>query len=79
MGAVEIEFIKPYGRCVITTTDQNSAVRGREPLHTLATYRTRRMDDGSRGVIFGQHGIPRTVGTIRAGDTVCVSTRPSHP
>ena len=79
IGDAEIEFVQPCGRCVITTTDQNSGVRGHEPLRTLATYRTRRMDDGSQAVTFGQYGIPRTVGTIRAGDTVCVSTRPSHP
>ena len=79
VGDVEIELVVPCGRCVITTTDQNSGVRGREPLRTLAIYRTRRNDDGGRGVIFGQYGIPRTLGTIRAGDTVCVSTRPSHP
>ncbi|MDN3353109.1 MOSC N-terminal beta barrel domain-containing protein [Actinomadura sp. DC4] len=79
IGDMEIELVKPCGRCVITTTDQNSAVRGREPLRTLATYRTRRTDDGSRAVIFGQNGIPRTVGTIRAGDRVCATTRRSHP
>lgn len=79
IGEVEIEFVKPCGRCVITTTDQNSGIRGHEPLRTLATYRTRRTDDGRRVVTFGQYGIPRTLGTIHAGDAVCVSTRPSHP
>jgi uncharacterized protein YcbX len=79
IGDVEIELVQPCDRCVITTTDQNSGVRGHEPLRTLATYRTRRRDDGRRGVSFGQYGIPRTLGTIRAGDTVCVPTRPSHP
>jgi uncharacterized protein len=67
---VEIELIKPCARCVITTTDQDSGLRGPEPLRTLASYRTRRKDDGSRAVIFGQNAIPRTLGTIRLGDEV---------
>ena len=79
IGDVEIELVKPCGRCVITTTDQDSGVRGREPLRTLASYRTRRRDDGSRAVDFGQNGIPRTVGTIRAGDRAYASMRRSHP
>jgi uncharacterized protein YcbX len=70
IGAVEIELVKPCARCVITTTDQETALRGREPLRTLATYRTRRLYDGRRGVIFGQNGIPRALGTIRVGDPV---------
>jgi uncharacterized protein YcbX len=76
---IEIELVRPCRRCVIITTDQDSGLRSPEPLRTLATYRIRRMDDGSRGVIFGQKGIPRTLGTIRAGDRVCASTRHSHP
>jgi uncharacterized protein YcbX len=79
IGYVEIELIEPCRRCVITTTDQNSGARGHEPLRTLATYRIQRMSDGSRAAIFGQNGIPRTLGTISAGDTVCASPRRSHP
>lgn len=69
IGEVEIEPIKPCSRCVITTTDQESGVRGREPLRALAMYRTRR-SDGSQAVDFGQNAIPRTFGTIRVGDEV---------
>lgn len=70
IGEVEIELVRPCTRCVITTTDQDSGVRGREPLRTLATFRSRELDDGRRGVIFGQNGVPRTTGTITVGDTV---------
>jgi uncharacterized protein YcbX len=76
IGDAEIEFVKPCPRCVITTTEQESGVTDHEPLRTLATYRTRRTHDGSRGIMFGQCGIPRTLGIIRAGDPVFVSTRP---
>jgi uncharacterized protein len=73
VGDVELEVVKPCTRCVITTTDQETAVRGREPLRTLAAYRTRTLPDGERGVVFGQNAVPRTLGTISVGDAVEVA------
>lgn len=70
IGSVEIDLVKPCDRCVITTTDQETGLRGREPLRTLATYRTKPKDGGGQAVFFGQNGIPRTFGTIRVGDAV---------
>jgi uncharacterized protein len=70
LGDVQIELVGPCIRCAIITTDQDSGVRGPEPLRTLATFRTRTLDGGGRGVIFGQNGIPRTAGTVAVGDTV---------
>ncbi|MFC9977931.1 MOSC domain-containing protein [Spirillospora sp. NPDC127200] len=63
--AVEIELVKPCARCVITTTDQDTGERGREPLRTLARYRT--ID---RGVRFGQNAVPRAPGALTVGDPV---------
>lgn len=57
--------VKPCARCVVTTTDQDTATRGQEPLRTLARYRTREL-----GVIFGQNLIHAHTGTIRVGDVV---------
>ncbi|MCO5997415.1 MOSC domain-containing protein [Actinoallomurus rhizosphaericola] len=73
IGGVELELVKPCARCVITTTDQETAVKGREPLRTLATYRTLVFPDGDRGVIFGQNAVPRALGTINVGDAVEVT------
>jgi uncharacterized protein len=70
IGEVEIELVGPCVRCMIITTDQDSGLRGREPLRTLAAFRTRELDGGGRGVTFGQNGIPRTAGTIAVGDSV---------
>ena len=64
-GGTLIDAIKPCTRCVITTTDQETGERGREPLRTLATYRT-----GDGGLLFGQNCVPRTVGTLSVGDPV---------
>ncbi len=68
VGEVEIDVVKPCARCTITTTDQATAARGKEPLRTLATYRA-----GKSGPLFGQNAIQRASGgTIRLGDPVAV-------
>jgi uncharacterized protein YcbX len=71
IGEVVFDIVKPCARCVITTTDQETAIAGKEPLATLATYR--RSADG--GVIFGQNLVHANTGTISPGDTVEVIER----
>ncbi|MGW2404920.1 MULTISPECIES: MOSC domain-containing protein [unclassified Streptomyces] len=63
IGEVVFQIVKPCSRCVVTTTDQLTAERGKEPLRTLARHRR----FGDR-LVFGQNLIPRGVGTIRVGD-----------
>lgn len=63
IGEVVLRVVKPSGRCVVTTTDQRTAERGKEPLRTLARHR-RFGDD----LVFGQNVIPETRGTLRVGD-----------
>jgi len=65
VGEVEIAVVKPCGRCEITTTDQDTAVRGKEPLKTLATFR--RIDGKA---MFGQNAIPLNEGRIKVGDEI---------
>ncbi|MEU9441224.1 MOSC N-terminal beta barrel domain-containing protein [Streptomyces sp. NPDC048304] len=67
VGEVLFRVAKPSGRCVVTTTDQDTAARGREPLRTLARHR----NVGSR-LLFGQNLVPLSRGTIRIGDPVRV-------
>ncbi|EGX57960.1 hypothetical protein SZN_20172 [Streptomyces zinciresistens K42] len=67
IGEVAFRVAKPCGRCVVTTTDQVTAVRGREPLHTLARHRRQ----GGK-LVFGQNLVPLNRGTIRVGDPVTV-------
>ncbi len=66
IGAIIFSVVKPCARCVVTTTDQSTAERGREPLQTLATYRKVQ----GRGVMFGQNLIHQSAGAIRVGDPV---------
>ncbi|PWI41749.1 MOSC N-terminal beta barrel domain-containing protein [Streptomyces sp. ICBB 8177] len=67
IGEVVFRVAKPCARCVITTTDQATAARGREPLRTLARHR--RIGDG---LMFGVKLIPCSTGTLRVGDTFSV-------
>jgi uncharacterized protein YcbX len=53
-------------RCPITTTDQQTAERGKEPLKTLATYR--RGPEGE--VVFGHYFDYVGAGAMRVGDKV---------
>ncbi len=69
VGEVRLRVVKPCARCVVTTVDQSTGDRGREPLVTLASFRTR---EGK--VMFGQNLIPETLGTLRVGARV--SARP---
>ncbi|MFF1280524.1 MOSC domain-containing protein [Streptomyces sp. NPDC058299] len=67
IGEVGFRVPKACARCVVTTNDQDSAVRGREPLHTLARHRR----IGGQ-LLFGVHLVPLSPGTIRIGDPVRV-------
>jgi len=62
-GEVGFRVVKPCARCVITTFDQQSGQRSREPLRTLATYRR-----FGNEIFFGQNLIHDATGTIRVGD-----------
>jgi hypothetical protein len=63
---------KPCGRCVVTTIDQATAERGRQPLELLG--RRRRF---GQELVFGQNLIPDVPGSIRVGDPIQVLER--HP
>ncbi|MFD8965562.1 MOSC domain-containing protein [Streptomyces sp. NPDC059568] len=66
-GDVTFRVARPCGRCVVTTTDQRTTERGKEPLRTLGRYRK---FDGR--LIFGQNLVPESTGTLRVGDPFTV-------
>ncbi|CAM5585484.1 MULTISPECIES: MOSC domain-containing protein [Streptomyces] len=70
VGEVTFKVAKMCGRCVVTTTDQRTAERGKEPLRTLSRHRR----FGSQ-LVFGQNLIPESTGTVRAGDPFTVLAR----
>jgi uncharacterized protein YcbX len=65
IGPVEFRVPKPCDRCVVTTTDQETGERGREPLRALGRYR--RFPDG---LMFAINLIPDGTGRIAVGDPV---------
>lgn len=69
IGEIVFRAGGPCARCIMTTTDQFTGVRGKEPLRTLATYRRSPADPTD--VNFGQNLIHETkAGTLRVGDEV---------
>lgn len=69
IGAAVFRAAGPCIRCIIPTIDQDTAVRYKEPLRTLATFRRDAHDPSD--VNFGQNLIHETKsGEIRVGDTV---------
>lgn len=54
IGGVVLRPVKRCTRCITTTTDQSTAVRGAEPLRTLGGYRH---DEALGGVTFGMNAI----------------------
>jgi uncharacterized protein YcbX len=65
IGDVVFRIAKPCARCVVTTVDQATGERGREPLRTLSTYRS---VDGQ--VLFGQNLVHEARGVVRVSDPV---------
>lgn len=55
--------VKPCGRCQVTTIDQETGIRGKDPLATLATFRSR-----ANKVYFGWNLFVKGDGEMRTGD-----------
>jgi uncharacterized protein len=65
IGECVFQIVKPCARCEVTTINQLTAERGKEPLRTLSKYRR----DGNK-VLFGQNMVALKKGKIRVGDEV---------
>jgi uncharacterized protein YcbX len=69
IGEVVFRAMGPCSRCIMTTTDQLTGVRGIEPLKTLATFRIDTVQPTA--VNFGQNLVNESKsGVIRVGDSV---------
>ncbi|MFF1408668.1 MOSC domain-containing protein [Streptomyces sp. NPDC058289] len=67
IGDAVFRGARECGRCVVTTTDQTTAIRGKEPLQTLARHRRI-----GKSLAFGRLLVPVRLGTLRVGDEVRV-------
>ena len=79
LGQFRVNGINFYGvklcsRCVVTTINQDSAEKNKEPLKTLYTYRAR-----NNNVYFGQNILYRGSGTISVGDELTIVEKKEKP
>ena len=65
VGANQFVGVKPCARCVLTTVNQDTAIKGKEPLLTLSKYR--RVGDK---ILFGQNLVAINHGEIHEGDKI---------
>jgi len=70
IGGVPFRVAEPCPRCAITTVDQETGARGKEPLRTLATYRK---SEGE--VFFGRNLLHDALGTVHVGDPIETTPR----
>jgi len=59
--------VKPCARCLITTIDQQTGQKAKEPLKTLSTYRMK-----NNKIYFGQNLLFQGNGSITIGDTITI-------
>jgi len=73
INGINFYGVKLCSRCVVTTTDQDTGTRGREPMKTLATYR-----GINNKVLFGQNVLCGGAGMINIGDEIrVIKTKPA--
>ena len=70
IGGLPFRVAEACPRCAITTVDQGTGARGKEPLRTLATYRK-----FGGEVFFGRNLIHDAPGTVRVGDLIETTPR----
>ncbi len=63
VNSIPFSGVKLCARCIMTTIDQENAVKNKEPLKTLATYRRK----GNK-ILFGQNILHGNTGIIAVGD-----------
>jgi uncharacterized protein YcbX len=59
--------VKPCARCVMTTIDQQTAEKAKEPLRTLSSYRMK-----NKKVLFGQNVLHQANGVVCIGDAITI-------
>jgi uncharacterized protein YcbX len=67
INGVRFFGVKLCARCVITTIDQQTAEKAKEPLKTLSTYRSK-----NNKIYFGQNLLFHGNGTISIGDAITI-------
>ncbi|MFT7685187.1 MAG: hypothetical protein ACI9FB_000530 [Candidatus Azotimanducaceae bacterium] len=66
---VSLRRVTVCERCIVTTTDQETAIRAKEPLLTLSKYRKRK-EGYAGGIMFGMYLTVLESGVLCVGDSV---------
>jgi uncharacterized protein YcbX len=69
LGDILFSAVKPCARCVLTTVNQQTGIRGQEPLRTLAHYR-----NFGKKILFGQNMVHDGSGIIHVGEELKVAS-----
>jgi len=67
INGITLYGAKPSARCTITTINQSTGEKGKEPLKTLATYRSL-----NNKIYFGENVIAASTGRIQVGDEITI-------
>lgn len=67
IGKARFKITKPCARCVVTTVDQQTGHKSKEPLATLSSYR-----NVNGKVMFGQNMLLLEGSEVRVGDSVSI-------
>jgi uncharacterized protein YcbX len=70
IGTNRFVGVKPCARCVLTTVNQETAETGKEPLRTLATYRSK-----DNKVLFGQNLLAVDHNSVKVGDVITIQSQ----
>jgi uncharacterized protein len=70
VGDNRFAAVKQCARCVMTTVDQNTGIKGSEPLKTLASYRTK-----NNKVYFGQNVLVVAGSIVQEGDKILATKK----
>ena len=73
IGPISFLVAKPCSRCTITTIDQETGLKGVEPLQTLATFRKE-----DKKILFGQNLVHKNSGFLNVGlpvEVLCQKVR----
>ncbi|MFY0593497.1 MOSC domain-containing protein [Roseivirga sp.] len=67
IGEVKLYGVKPCARCVMTTINIETGLKGKEPLKSLASYRK-----VGYKILFGENFIPAKEGVIEVGQEITI-------
>lgn len=69
IGDLRFRAAGPCDRCVVTTTDQETGVRTKEPLRTLGRYR-----NVKQKLLFGLNLVPLDSGALSVGAPITIAS-----